>query len=82
MRQNYKVVFPEVEYAPIDQERTDSSKVYKIKYTINLMPICAEYVNSDGVSEEEPVEIINPGISLSQILSKTSELDIFKADGV
>ena len=44
LRQNYKIVFPEIDYAPIDQERTDSSKVYKIKYTINLMPICAEYV--------------------------------------
>ena len=80
LRQNYKVVFPEVDFAPIP-ENIDSSKVYKIKYTINMMPICAEHVRAD-LPPGAPTEMINAGVSMSVILANTKELAIFKADGV
>ena len=46
MRSAYKTVFPEKELAALDDEENedekpalDMTKVYKIKYSVNLLPI-------------------------------------------
>lgn len=44
LRKNYSVVFPEEEFLPLEQQeendkgKIDSSKVYKIRYSINMLP--------------------------------------------
>lgn len=53
IRKNYKTVFPEFledEFEPIDKEDVsmkslDSSKVYKIKYSINLLPLIRIHID-------------------------------------
>jgi len=41
----------------------DSSKVYKIKYTINTLNQLGEYVKGEG----DEREFVNPGVSLLEL---------------
>ena len=50
IRFHYQTVFPEEDFIAIDdlpqeeQEDIDNSKVFKIRYAINLMPMFGEYI--------------------------------------
>ena len=52
---HYKSCFPEEEYDSIDGKDIGDSAVYKIKYSINMLPSIAEYIqeheNDDGSKE-------------------------------
>lgn len=53
LRKNYSIVFPEEEFLPLEQQeengggKTDSSKVYKIRYSINMLPQLGVYMSFD-----------------------------------
>lgn len=55
LRRAYKTVFPEKELAALDDEENedekpalDMTKVYKIKYSVNLLPIIGPYVIAEN----------------------------------
>ena len=50
------------------------SKVYKIKYQLNLLPQIGEHVALDP--EEQPYTV-NQGQSFMSLLKETSELNMF-----
>ena len=51
IRKHYRTVFPEEDFAPIDDDdkseakKIDSSKIYKIRYSVNFLPILGAYVD-------------------------------------
>ena len=53
-----------------DGELFDSTKIKKIKYTINLFLQIGFYIREDGCNCSEDVSIV-------ELLSNTEELDIF-----
>ena len=53
----------------------DTSKVYKIKYTLNLLPLCSFHIRQP---EKERL-FFNEDTNFSQMCSETEELEIFSA---
>ena len=55
LRKNYRSIFPEDNFLPLtEQEDIDSSKVFKIKYSINLLPkigIHANWIKENGIKK-------------------------------
>ena len=66
IRNDYYKVFPEQELREIDEndKDVDNSKIYKIKYMINLLPSIAEY-RDVGRDEDK---LVNANISLPSML--------------
>mgnify|MGYP000856832894 FL=1 len=54
----------------------DSSKVYKIKYTINTLNQLGEYVKGEG----DEREFVNPGVSLLELCAVYSAQEIFETN--
>ena len=57
IRQHYKTVFPEDEFEPTTNEDgsskvTDSGKIFKIKYIINLVPFLGQHIIVDQKTGE------------------------------
>jgi hypothetical protein len=71
----YSTVFPEEEFAP-DADVTDKSKVYKIKYSVNLLGQVGKfcYPNED---DPEELEVANEDINLMSLCEETEELCMF-----
>jgi hypothetical protein len=72
IRKHYKTVFPEEEFDPMNDnddvdgdkhksKKYDSSKVYKIKYSINMLPYIGTYLHKDvdPYSKEETRSMAN-----------------------
>ena len=55
------------------------SKVFKIKYNINLLPSLSEYVMLD---EQNNKYIKNRGISMMNLIQKTNELAVFDTESL
>jgi hypothetical protein len=56
IRDAYADVFPEKEFKAIDVEdskNVDTSKVYKLQYTLNLLPGMAEHRDVDFTTDKE-----------------------------
>ena len=71
LRQHYKTVFPEDEFIPLDEQKTtgvkvDNSKVYKIKYSLNLLPSIGTYLHkeTDPYTKQETSCLKNEDINL------------------
>lgn len=78
IRLMYDQVFPEEEFsknAPI----TDRSKVYKIKYSVNLLGQCGRYCISN---EDGEIEDINEDVNIMALAEGTEELDIFSSSAM
>ena len=75
-------MFPEPAFNAIDLDSSfvDKGKIYKIKYTINMLPRIAQHVILDPKEGED--KVANRGISLSALLADTKELNIFKSGNV
>lgn len=58
-----------------ENEVIDSSKVYKVNYTLNTLPQLGEYVIRDPIAGEK--SFVNEDISLMQMCIDADELDIF-----
>jgi len=89
IRQHYKSVFPEAELQDViggenKAKNIDSSKIYKIKYSINLLPQIGTHIekfyfnlSKDG-SEDQSTDLLkNEGVSFMGLIAHSDELDIF-----
>jgi len=47
VRYHYKNVFPENKFESIEGKNVGGSSVYKIKYSINLLPVIGEHMDID-----------------------------------
>ena len=89
MRFAYSEVFKGKEFSSLeeilmDPERSfdfDSTKIKKIRYSINLMLQCGTYIKepSNGIG---PIEVMNSYVSLMQLFSETEELDMFDTETI
>ena len=61
-----------------ENEVIDSSKVYKVTYTLNTLPQLGEYVQRDPLTGEKT--FVNEDVSLMQMCIDADELDIFDSD--
>jgi hypothetical protein len=74
-------VFPESNFDEL-KEKTgdqDSSKIYKIKYQINILPGIGVHNKVDGNGEPE---LLNNQIDFMDMLYNTEEIDIFKSKAI
>jgi hypothetical protein len=57
----------------------DMTKVYKIKYCVNLLPAIGEYIRpkSDDEKVLTPKTVMNEGINLMGICNESDELEIY-----
>ena len=81
IRECYRDIFWEQSFEAIDDESTefDSSKIYKVSYTLNSLPQLSEYVVRDRASGEQT--LMNQGVSLMQMcIDAEEELEIFDSD--
>lgn len=87
IRYSYRQVFHEEEFQPIEDqanddaasEKIDSSKVYKIRYSVNLLPQVGFHIrqNMDGALEN-----VNPDVGFMQLLNESPELEIFATETI
>ena len=80
LRQHYETVFPEFETIDAnledDMSAIDSSKIYKIQYSVNLLPQIGLYVVKDPATKE--LIFINEDVNFMGLLNEAEELEIFK----
>lgn len=75
LRTSYKDVFFEPMFSSfVEEELSDSSKIYKVSYYINMLPMLEKYAvrQDDGSITYE-----NDGVSLMALAAESDELDIF-----
>ena len=88
LRKHYKTVFPEDEFMPLDEKRKKnpdlgSVKVYKIKYSLNMLPQIGVYKEKiiDPYTNESTEELRNEDINLLQQCAETeNELSMFDVE--
>ena len=61
---------------------TDKQKVYKISYTVNLIPRVGMYINTIVENNKELYQIINNNSPLMDMFADASEINIFKSEGI
>lgn len=79
IRQNYQKVFPEPGLQPLESTQTkDSSKLFKIKYSVNILPSFCSYitVNKKGEAKKH----VNSEIDFMYLLGQSTEVEIFDLD--
>jgi hypothetical protein len=80
IRQHYETVFPEEEFAPLgDNPDISSEKIFKIRYSINLLSMVGQHVRFGKKGEKI---IVNKQISFLDMCTDTSELEMFQAQGL
>jgi hypothetical protein len=87
IRKNYKQVFPEEEFDELTNEdgsikdSIDSSKIFKIKYSINLLPQIGTHIQLEEGGEPgfeiKTKRLMNQDVPFMKIVSASEELDIF-----
>jgi hypothetical protein len=82
VRDYYTEVFPEEKFESIEGKNVVDKQVFKIKYSINILPsigehVISEDVDNDGVFEES---IEHEDVSLVNLFQETEEVDIFDAE--
>jgi len=78
IRNHYRTIFPEDFYKEDYGQDHEHTRIYKIKYSINLLPIIGEYVED----ENDEKKLINEEISLMGLLDETDELEVFLNDSI
>lgn len=72
LRHSYRTVFHEDKFqskGEADEEAIDSSKVYKVSYKINMLPMLGEYVQGSGPDKE----MINEGQSIMDMCIQSQQ---------
>ena len=62
-----------------DYQMSKGEKMYKIRYSINLLPQCGAYIPASLFSIGEDKVIINEDINLLEICSESDELEMFES---
>ena len=60
----------------IDKIQPDSSKVYKIKFSINLLTSVGEYFAIDPQDKDKTI-CMNENIDFMSVIAKSDEIEIF-----
>ena len=65
-------------------KKYDSSKVYKIKYSINMLPYIGMYLHkaTDPYTKEETREMANEDVNLLGLCSESDELEMFGSESL
>ena len=92
IRKHYKTVFPELEFDPMNDDdgnkqkskKYDSSKVYKIKYSINMLPYIGTYLlkEVDPYTNEETRTMANENTNLLNLCCESEEIKMFSSDSL
>lgn len=91
LRENYRAIFPEPqfnreEHGEGDQDQDNHNKmekVYKIKYTINLLPQIGEHFRQTYCGNHlSSSMLVNEGISLLESLSSSDQGECFHAESI
>jgi hypothetical protein len=91
IRKHYRTVFPEEEFDPMGDDdnsqkskKYDSSKVYKIKYSINMLPYIGTYLHKevDPYTKEETRCMANEDVNLLSLCCESDELDMFSSESL
>lgn len=80
LRKKYSDIFYEEHLQPFDNEEEDaidSSKVYKVCYKINMLPMLSEFVRMDENGESV---FENEGVNIIDECTETEELAIFESE--
>ena len=71
IRNNYRTIFPEEEFAELDDSKIESDKIYKIKYSLNCLTMIGQHIDSG--------ELKNTDISFFEICTSSDELSMFQS---
>lgn len=92
IRKHYRTVFPEDEFDPMGDDdssakksnKYDSTKVYKIKYSVNMLPYIGTYLHKtmDPYTKEETRTMANEDVNLLGICSESDELQMFASESL
>lgn len=80
LRKKYSEIFFEEHFKAKDdaeEDAIDSSKLYKVSYTVNMLPTLGEYIVEDENGERQ---LINEGIDLINQCIESDELEIFRSE--
>ena len=58
------------------------TKVYKIKYSVNLIPIIGPYIIPENKETGQEKEFINDDVELMNTITASEELDIFETESI
>lgn len=76
----YLQVFGGEEFSPDALSQTkDKSKIYKIKYSVNLLGQCGKYCEQD---ENGEIKVINEDVNLMGLAEETEEMGIFDTPAI
>ena len=85
IRKHYRTVFPEDEFKTLQEqkeenegEEIDVDKVFKIKYSINILPGVGEYIIDSDPENGGRKTLVNTTANLLGLISGTEELSIFE----
>ena len=73
-------MFPEPEFDLIEEQedsKSETSKVFKIKYSLNLLPAIGYYIKNDPKNGKI---VCNEDVNLMSLTIDSDELDIFETD--
>ena len=84
IRQHYRKVFPEDDFAPLDIEDMTNKKIYKIKYKVNLLPVIGAYFykHDNPYTKEKVREVRNDDINFLGTCTESDELELFSAESI
>ena len=75
LRSNYETVFWEDEWGTGKDMHMDNTRIYKTKYSVNLLPLIGFHVSESG-------QIMNENTSLMDLAANSDELAIFQTESL
>ena len=61
-----------------DNQQMDMTKIYKIRYSVNLLPTIGEYIRPGNSEIEQKRCVMNEGINLMGVCNESDELEIYE----
>jgi len=86
IRKHYRTVFPENDFTPLDEitndQKLESSKIYKIKYSVNMLPAIGTYLGKeyDPYTQYWTKQIENGDINVLGLCAESDELAMFESE--
>ena len=87
IRKHYRTVFPEEEFRSLEELKDaeeeggaaaiDTSKVYKIKYSVNILPGIGEHIVDQDPSNGGEKTAYNTDVNFMGLLNESEELEIY-----
>ena len=75
LREKYHEIFNDDKFKPIDQEICESSRIYKISYSLNLLPLLCEHI---AMNEDGSTELVSPQHEFLTACGQSDELQLFE----